>query len=59
MNPQECVWEIHYQIIMKTILQEKETIHLQAMKIPAAKGALDMDWENFEVFGVEPDKSEE
>ena len=30
---------------MKTILEEKETIHLQAMKIPAAKGALDMEWE--------------
>ena len=26
-NPQECVWEIQYQIIMKTTLQEKETIH--------------------------------
>ena len=24
---QDCVWEIHYQIIMKTILQEKEIIH--------------------------------
>ena len=27
MNPQECAWEIRYRIIMKTILQEKETIH--------------------------------
>ena len=27
VNPQDCVWENHYQIIMKTILQEKETIH--------------------------------
>ena len=27
MNLQDCVWENHYQIIMKTILQEKETIH--------------------------------
>ena len=27
MNLQDCVWEIHYQITMKTILQEKETIH--------------------------------
>ena len=26
-NPQECVWEIRYRIIMKTILQEKERIH--------------------------------
>ena len=24
---QDCVWENHYQIIMKTILQEEETIH--------------------------------
>ena len=23
MNPQECVWEIRYRVIMKTILQEK------------------------------------
>ena len=27
MNPQECVWEIRYRIIMKTILQEKVRIH--------------------------------
>ena len=27
MNPQECVWEIRYRIIMKTILHEKEIIH--------------------------------
>ena len=27
VNPQECVWEIRYRIITKTILQEKETIH--------------------------------
>ena len=27
MNPQDCVWENHCQIIMKTILQEKETIN--------------------------------
>ena len=27
VNPQECVWEIRYRIIMKTILHEKETIH--------------------------------
>ena len=27
MNLRDCVWEIQYQIIMKTILQEKETIH--------------------------------
>ena len=27
MNLQECVWEIRYRIIMKTILQEKVKIH--------------------------------
>ena len=27
VNLQGCVWENHYQIIMKTILQQKETIH--------------------------------
>ena len=27
MNLHDCVWEIQYRIIMKTILQEKETIH--------------------------------
>ena len=27
MNPQECVWEIRYRIIMKTILQEMVKIH--------------------------------
>ena len=27
VNLQDCVWENHYQIIMKTILQEKVTIH--------------------------------
>ena len=27
MKPQECVWEIRYRIIMKTILQEKVKIH--------------------------------
>ena len=27
MNLRDCVWEIQYRIIMKTMLQEKETIH--------------------------------
>ena len=60
MNPQECVWENLYRIIMKTILQEKDTIHdsinmwfkfipmLQAMKIPAATSAVDKEWEKLE-----------
>ena len=58
---------------MKTILQEKETIHysitiwftnlflcLKAMKIPAAKAAVDKEWEKLERenFGVEPGTSQ-
>ena len=27
VNPQDCVWKILYRIIMRTISQEKETIH--------------------------------
>ena len=27
MNLQDCVWENLYRIMMKTTLQEKETIH--------------------------------
>ena len=58
VNPQDCVWENLYRIIMKTILREKETTHCsitilgtqifpmpQAMKIPAAKAAVDKEWE--------------
>ena len=50
-----------HRLIMKTILQEKETIHCsitnlvhkfipmpQAMKIPAAKAAVDKEWEKLE-----------
>ena len=61
MNPQDCAWENLYRIIMKIILQEKETIHCsmiiwytkfismpQAMKIPAAKAAVDKEWEKLE-----------
>ena len=61
VNPQDCVWKNLYRIIMKTILQEKETIHYknyylvhkfipmpQAMKIPAAKTAVDKEWEKLE-----------
>ena len=60
VNPQDCVWENLYRIIMKTILQEKEIIHYnitiwhkfipmpQAMKIPAAKAAVDKEWEKLE-----------
>ena len=58
VNPQDCVWENLYRIIMKTILQERRTIHCniiiwytkfipvsQAMKTPAAKAAVDKEWE--------------
>ena len=61
MNPQECVWEIRYRIIMKTILQEQGENSLQhynlvhkfipmpqAMKIPAEKAAVDKEWEKLE-----------
>ena len=61
MNPQECVWETRYHQITKTILQEKVRIQNsiynlvhkfiampQAMKIPAAKAALDKEWEKLE-----------
>ena len=61
MNLQDCVWENHSQIIMKTILQEKGDNSLQhcnlvhkfipmpqAMKIPAAKAAVDKEWEKLE-----------
>ena len=61
MNLQDCVWEIHYQIIMKTMiagkgdnsLQHYNVVHKfilmpQAMKIPAAKAAVDKEWEKLE-----------
>ena len=60
VNLQDFVWENHCRIIMKTILQEKETTHdsiaiwfkfflmPQAMRIPAAKAAVDKEWENLE-----------
>ena len=53
--------EIRYRITMKTILQEKVKIHYstttwftnlfpmpQAMKIPAAKAAVDKEWAKLE-----------
>ena len=58
VNPQDCVWEIQYQIIMRTTLQEKgdnSLLHYnlghklipmpQAVKIPAANTAVDKEWE--------------
>ena len=65
MNLRECIWEIRCRIIIKTILQEKERIHYsttilvhkfipmpQAMKIPAAKAAVDKEWEKLEKISV-------
>ena len=63
VNPQDCVWENLHRLNMKTILQERETIHCniknlihkfiplpQAMKISAAKAAVDKEWEKLERF---------
>ena len=72
MSLRDCVWENHYRIIMKTILQEKETLHYsitiwftnlipmpQAVKIPAAKAASRQGVGKIgENFGVEPDGSQ-
>ena len=60
MNPPECVWETLNLQITKTILQEEVRIHYhynlvhkfipmsQVMKIPAAKAAVDKEWEKLE-----------
>ena len=61
VNLQDRVWENHCQLIMKTILQEKETLHCsiiiwftnlflcpQAMKISAGKATVDKEWEKLE-----------
>ena len=57
VNPQDCVWKNLYQTIMRTILQEGDNslqhyslVHKfipmpQAMKIPAAKAAVDKERE--------------
>ena len=71
MNLRDCVWETHYQIIMKIILQGKETIHysiitwftnlflcLKTIKIPAAKTAVDKEWKIGKDSGVEPDENQ-
>ena len=59
-DSQDCVWENFYLNIMKTMLQEKGTISAalqlvhkfipmpQAVKIPAAKAAVDKEWEKLE-----------
>ena len=61
MNLQDCVWENHYQIIMKIILQDEETLHhsiiiwctdlflcLKPRRFPQQKAALDKEWEKLE-----------
>ena len=61
VDSQDCVWKNLYQITMRTILQEKGDNSLQhynlvdkfipmsqAMKIPAAKAAVDKEWEKLE-----------
>ena len=72
VNLQGCVWKNLYRIIMKTILQEKgdkslqycNLVHtfiplLQAMKIPAAKAAVDKELgEIGKDSGVGPDESQ-
>ena len=61
VNPQECGWKNLHQITMRTILQEEGDNSLQqynlvhqfisvrqAMEIPAAKAAVDKEWEKLE-----------
>ena len=62
MNLRDCVWENQYRIIIKTILQGRVTINSlqhnnlvhkfirlpQAIKIPAAKAAVDKEWRKLE-----------
>ena len=71
MNPQECVCEIRYHIIMKTILQEKVKIHY-SITIRFTNFSYASSYENScsessggqgmgkigENFGVEPDESQ-
>ena len=56
---QDCVWEYHCRLIMKTILEEKRDNSLQyydlvhkfipmPQAIPAAKAAVDKEWEKLE-----------
>ena len=70
MNPQECVWETRYRIIMKTILQEKVKIHyntttwftnlflcFSSYENSSNKGSSGQGmWKIAENIGVEPDK---
>ena len=71
MNLQDCIWEIHYQIIMKTILQERVTTHytftiwytilflcLKTFKFQQQKQRWTRNGKNGENFGVGPDESQ-
>ena len=67
MNPRECVWEIRYRIIMKTILQEKVKIHYSTTIYSFASSHESSRSESSggqgmgkirENFGVEPDESQ-
>ena len=68
---QDCVWENHYRIIMKTVLQEKETIHCsitiwfthlflcsKPWKSPQKRQQWTRNGKNGENFCVEPDESQ-
>ena len=69
VNLQDCVWENHYRLIMKTILQEKETIHCSITiwctnfflcnDNSRSKGSSGQGTGKIgENFGVEPDESQ-
>ena len=70
VNPQDCVWENHYRLKDHIAgkgdnsLQHYNLVHKfipvpQAMKIPAAKAAVDKEWEKLEkISGVELDESQ-
>ena len=61
VNPQECVWKKLYRNIIRTMSQEEGTIHynitiwytnlflcLKQWRYPAAKAAVDKEWEKLE-----------
>ena len=54
VNPQECVWKnLNRNIMRNNSLQHYNLVHMfvlvpQAMKIPAAKAAVDKEWEKLE-----------
>ena len=72
MNPRECVWEIRYCIIMKTMIAGKGENSLHALQLGSQIYPFASSYENScsessggqgmgkigENFGVEPDKSQ-